>query len=197
MKLKQAYDLNPQKATRQELNIAITELKRSYKVSAGAFERRGIETELLKTVKAREEAFPELFGKGIWKLSDKDAKTVFETYRNYFRRPTYDDNHRKTGYTKNITSTYTGWKTYQEKISDQVLDWSGYKKVSEERKKEIWDIIDKVRDMDKSLFMSDKISPDILYQSGTNIKKVIAFIKNGFDDPVEIFSRLKEQVEVG
>ena len=195
MNLKSAYSLNVNRATKEELQLAIQELKRAYAVRSNAFKRHGETTELMKTVQERIDTNPSLYDKKVGQLSINEAREVFQTYRDYSARRTYDPISGKfTGYRETVTRTRKGYLEYQRKVGEDVLGYEKYHKLSESDRKDIWDIIDKVREMDKSLFLNSKISPESRYQSGTNIKQVMEFIKGGITDPVLLLEKLQEQV---
>lgn len=197
MKLNTAIKLNPNKATKLQLELAIQEMKRQYVISSKALTRRGEASELMKTVSERIEAQPDLYSKRVSDLTLNEARTVFTTYRDYQAHRTYDKTTgRFTGYKENITRTASGYLDYTKKVGEDILNYSEYSKLSQEERADIWEIIDKVRKspQGRAYFISSKVSPDILYQSGKNIKTVMDYIKGGMTDPNEIVKRLEEEV---
>ena len=191
MNKRQAYSIDVNKATLQQLRPAIAELKRRYAISSKAFERRGMEPHPMKTVKARIDARPDLYEKRVGQLSISEARSVYSTYRDYFARQLYDDEGHFVGYRETVTSTVAGYNQYINQVAQEVLNYPDYNRLTPQAQKEIWDIIDKIRDTDPSLFLSNKVSPDVMYQSGTNIKQVMTYIKEGITDPMEILAKIK------
>ena len=196
MRLQDAYRLNPNRASKQQLQLAISELKRTYAVSANAFKRHGETPELMKTVEERISSNPSLYDKKVGQLTINEAREVFSTYRDYSARRTYDPiSGHFTGYKETVTHTRAGYLDYQRRVGEDVLGYDKYNKLSQSDQKGIWDIIDKVREMDKSLFLNSKISPEARYQSGTNIKQVMSYINQGITDPVEILNLISAKAE--
>ena len=195
MNLRKSYSLNPNKATKLELQLAIQELKRQYVVSSNAIKRRGETSELMKTVEDRISSNPSLYDKKVGQLTTNELREVFSTYRDYSARRTYDPiTGQFTGYRETQTRTLKGYQEYQKRVGEEILGYDKYSSLSQDERKHIWDIIDKVREMDKSLFLGSKISPEARYQSGKNIKQVMNFIKDGVEDPVELLEKLRNTI---
>lgn len=195
MRREDAYKINPNTANKLQLELAIQELKRTYKVSSNAFKRHGETTELMKSVEKRIELNPELYNKRVSDLTINEAREVFTTYRDYSARRKYNpDTGKFEGWRETVTRTRQGYLEYTTKVGKDILGNEQYSKMTQDEQKRIWDIIDKVRDMDKSVFLSSRISPDVRYQSGTNIKQIMEYIDAGVDDPVAILSKLNEEI---
>lgn len=194
MKLSQAIKLNPSKANRQQLFEAVVDLKREYSKSAKAFERHGREPEVLKTVRERMASDPELYDKKMGSMSLNELREVFGTLRDYHAHRTYSEDGRFKGWEENVTRTMGGYQDYLHNVAVDVLGFEQYEKMSQSDQKHIWDIIDKVREMNGDYFRSKGLNPNVAFQSGTNIKEVMSYIKNGVTDPVILFNMLEQHV---
>ena len=198
MNLRTAYTLNPNRANKLQLELAIQEMKRQYVISSKALQRRGETSEVMKTVGERIDHNPDLYSKKVSQLTLNEAKEVFTTYRDYHAHRTYDKTSGKfKGYEENVTRTLTGYQDYIKKVGSDVLNYDDYSKLPQDLRTELWNIIKNVRKSPdaRDLFLSRKVEANVLYQSGRNIKEVMNFIKAGITDPVEIVKRLREGVE--
>ena len=197
MNLRTAYTLNPNRANKLQLELAIQEMKRQYAISSKALQRRGETSEVMKTVGERIDQHPDLYSKKVSQLTLNEAKEVFTTYRDYHAHRTYDKTSgRFTGYQENVTRTLTGYQDYIKKVGSDVLNYEEYEKLSQKNRSDLWNIIDKVRKSPegRQYFLDRKISPDTLYQSGRNIKQIMDYIKGGVTDPVELLNKLQEDI---
>lgn len=195
MNKQEAYSLDVHKSTLQDLRPAIAELKRRYSISSKAFDRRGVEPFPMKTLKARVEARPDIYEKKVGQLSLAEARSVYSTYRDYFARQLYDDTGHFAGYGETVTSTVSGYTKYIDTVAREILDYPEYVNMTQkEQTEKIWDIIDRIRDTDGSLF-GGNTEPNILYQSGTNIKLIMSYIKDGMSDPEEIRDAIDKHIK--
>ena len=72
----------------------------------------------------------------------------------------------------------------------------GYSDISESDRKRYWEIVDKVRELGPEYFMQKGITPEFLYQSGTNFKLLSFYIKNEKEyDPVKLIEKLEKSIE--
>lgn len=184
MNISDALNLNASKASLKQLRSATSVLKSSFNRSANAISRIGYETELMKTVGARIETDP-IYSKPTGKLTREELQEVYGTYREA-KGHRIIDNGKVLGWEENLTSTKAGFLQNQRNIARNVLGYNDYDKLSQDDQKALWDRIDDIRSASEGHF----IPGNGVYGSGTNIKKVTAWINQGKSN-AEILDLLK------
>lgn len=92
------------------------------------------------------------------------------------------------------TSTVAGYRNVIRQTG-QTLGISNYNRWTEEQRADLWDIIDRVRELGADRFLPNGYG-SYLYQSGTSFRTISIIINDlGITDPTEIMNRLNARIE--
>lgn len=144
MKLINHIDINASKATKEQLFWSAINLKARAVKSLQNFEKRGIETKETKLLKNRMASNPDLFNQKMsLKMSRQDIQKLYSTYRDY--TATYYNEEWKI----NKSSTVAGYNQVREETAKR-LGFDDYAKWTEEQRGDLWETIQKIKDMKDS-----------------------------------------------
>lgn len=175
MTKQQAINLNPNTASIDELRKATIMLKASYTKSSQALERRGLMSELMHSMKAREE-LGLLNTAPITKLDLNTLKSEFVAYRDYAGHRVYDNNDVFIGFAENKTATASGYMNWMKDVAENVLGYKEYKNLSQNEQSNLWAFINDVRSTIPSYFQPGSGA----YGSSDNIKKITQYYLAGY-----------------
>lgn len=185
MKLSDLKDIRVDRLTQSELEKTHAFLKRNFNRSMKAFERKGLEPKI-----ARETKNKLTHAEGLNKIARLQSE-VSAMRSFYFTKKPGDIYESRT-----MTSTVAGYKKVLEQTGRN-LGISNYASAdwTEQQRKDLWDIIDNVRDIGADKFLPAGFS-SYIYQSGHNFKTITVLIRGlDMDDPVQILRKLNERIE--
>lgn len=97
--------------------------------------------------------------------------------------------------TRTKSSTVKGYKSILRQTG-KTLGIKGYAKWTEKQRKDLWKVIDQVKELGPEFFMPEGFSGDYLYQSGTTFKTIEVIIEElGETDPVKIIEQLRRRID--
>lgn len=185
MKLEDYKNLNLRHLSGKELKKAHGWLKGKYTKAEKTFDKQKLKPEPLRISKKEMG-----YAKRV-KDPEKRMKREIAAMRDFYFTKVPGNKER----TRTMTSTIAGYKAVL-KDTGRVLNIKGYEKWSEKQRKDLWKIIDSVREQREQYF-KDKDYADVMYQSGTSFKTITFMIQElGMYDPVDILEQLEKKIQL-
>lgn len=183
MKLSDLKNTRPDRMSESELKEAHRLLKSVYNRTAKAFEQKGMKPLILEATETRLSEIP----RGIPEFSRLQSE-VSAMRSFFFTTPPGRVSEQRTQ-----SSTIGGYRKIL-KETGKTLGIKGYEKWEETQRKDLWDLIDKVRELGPDRFLPAGYG-DIFYQSGTSFKTITILINDlQMDDPVQILETLDQRI---
>ena len=172
--------------SREEIEEAHAFLKRSISRSIKQFTSRGLEPPTLRMLNDKIRDLPP----GLSGINRKQAE-VAAWRKFYFTTPP-----GRLSETRADTSTVSGYKAYLKDVGKNLgiknyhtSDWS------EQQRRDLWEIIDKVREIGPDKFLPNGYGSEI-YQSGRTFKTVTILVNElGYTDPTIILETLQSRID--
>lgn len=183
MRLNDLRNSRVDRMSETELREAHRFLKSVYNRSKKGFEQRGMRPFILEATETRLSEIP----RGIPEYSRIQAET--SAMRSFF----FTTPPGRVTEERSKTSTIGGYKqTLKE--TGRNLGIKGYEKWNEDQRRDLWSMIDRVRELGPDRFLPNGFGSE-LYQSGNTFKQVSILMNElHYDDPVQILEALDARI---
>ena len=173
----------------EELKMTRNFLRTQFRRQQAQFNRAGLRPEVLKTAEQDlENVTHYMVQDEFYQRLEMQQET--RAYYNFF----YTRVPGALSDSRTVTSTVTGYRNVIRQTG-QTLGIQGYSQWTEEQRSDLWDLIDRVREIGADRFLPNGYG-SYLYQSGTSFRNISIIITElGIDDPVEILRRLDERIQ--
>lgn len=189
MKLSDLKDIDVHTLTNEQIQQIHPFLKRTFNKSAKTFAERGLEPEPLRNAKDR---LAEVRDLGLTGMSKMQAEVA--AMRNfYFTRPRGSSTEQRT-----ITGTVKGYRQYLTETGRRLgIENYATNEWTEDQRRDLWSIIDRVRENGGDMFSSAREVSNTLYQSGTSFEQISMLVER-FDvtDPVQVLDMMRQRIEM-
>ena len=183
MKLNDLRNQRPDRMSESELKEAHQLLKSVYNRTTKAFTQKGMRPFIMEATETRLSEIP----RGIPEFSRLQAE-VSAMRSFFFTTPPGRVTEERTR-----TSTVGGYKQVL-KEQGRNLGIKGYEKWNEDQRKDLWAMIDRVRELGPDRFMPAGFG-NALYQSGTSFQTISVLVNElQYDDPVQILEALDQRI---